>query len=347
MHSHKIIRALSVAGFLAGAVGVAAQQQEVDRSAPFARLSAPAQSVVTLLGTNGGPGGNATRAGVATLVTVNGTGYLFDAGEAVVHQAAKAGNPNISHVFITHLHSDHTAGLFSLMMFRNNLRVYGPPRTTALVDALKTAIAFDTDVRGAERDARAAAPGRAGGAPAGGAGNAGRGGGTNPGRGGGGANAGRAGGPPAPVGLEGMDVVPGVVYRDANVTVEALENSHYGVLQGEAAARHKSYSYRIRTPDRVFVITGDTGWSDALVQFSAGADILFAEMVSPTQLTAGPNTALIDRHLFPYDIGRLASMAKIKMVVPTHLRTNLPEDTAEMRRMCSCQVIMGEDLMTF
>jgi ribonuclease BN (tRNA processing enzyme) len=269
-----------------------------------------ATSTLTLLGTAGGPFGHPTRAGIASLLTVNDTNYLVDAGEAVVHQIARSGAGSISVVFLTHLHNDHTAGLFSLMSLgRGNLTIFGPPRTSAFVNALNEALAFNAEIRDAELIQ-----------------------GTN-------ANV-------APRQIAGKDIVSGVVYMDQNVTVEAIENTHFHIT-GSPANRNKSYSFKVRTPDRVFVFTGDTGWSDELVRFAAGADVLLSEMVSPTELGPNPNYHMTDEHLSPTQVGRLAAAAKVKMVIASHVRPSLAGDLAEIRRQFSGAAVIGEDLMKF
>jgi ribonuclease BN (tRNA processing enzyme) len=234
---------------------------------------------------------------------------MIDAGEAVVFQLARAGQSNPAHVFLTHLHNDHTAGLFSLATFGRGITVYGPPRTSAFVSAIAAAIAFNTEIRTAE----------------------------NPGRGGGGP------------GFTGQDVQPGVVYKDQNVLVEAIENTHFHITS-EPASRNKSYSYKVRTPDRVFVFTGDTGWSDPLVKFASGADVLVSEMISSADWAAVTDANRFhthEEHLSPTMVGKLAGGAKVKLVIVTHTRPRLPEDMAEIRRQCGCVAVMGEDLMRF
>ena len=72
---------------------------------------------VVLLGT-GTPGAEPDRSGPATAVVVDETAYLIDFGPGVVRQAAAAAAagvtalrpPNLRIGFLTHLHSDHTAG---------------------------------------------------------------------------------------------------------------------------------------------------------------------------------------------------------------------------------------------
>src|SRR5512134_2890972 len=94
---------------------------------------------IVLLGT-GTPSPDPDRSGPATAIVVNGTPYLIDFGPGVVRRIAAAsqqGVPgltvvNVRVVFVTHLHSDHTAGYADLILTpwsvgrSHALEVYGP-----------------------------------------------------------------------------------------------------------------------------------------------------------------------------------------------------------------------------
>jgi ribonuclease BN (tRNA processing enzyme) len=62
--------------------------------------------------------------------------------------------------------------------------------------------------------------------------------------------------------------------------VTAIENTHFSFHKGEAAGKHKSYSYRFETPDRVIVFTGDTGPCAAVTALAKDAEILVTETSS-------------------------------------------------------------------
>jgi ribonuclease BN (tRNA processing enzyme) len=123
-------------------------------------VPAAAQTRVVLLGT-GNPNANPDRSGPAVAVVVGGRAYLVDAGPGVVRRAAAAerrgvaelAQRNLTRVFITHLHSDHTLGLPDLIftpwvLERDRpLEVYGPPGVTAMVSHLMAAYAEDVRVR--------------------------------------------------------------------------------------------------------------------------------------------------------------------------------------------------------
>jgi ribonuclease BN (tRNA processing enzyme) len=78
------------------------------------------------------------------------------------------------------------------------------------------------------------------------------------------------------------DVLPGLVFRDRNVKVIAVENPHFYFPVGSPPyGKYKSYSYRFETADRVIVFMGDTGPSDAVMELAKGADILSPKGLPP------------------------------------------------------------------
>ncbi len=115
---------------------------------------------VVLLGT-GTPNAEPERSGSAVAVIVNGTPYLVDAGPGIVRRAnaaAAAGvsslSPsNLQHLFLTHLHSDHTVGLpdviFTPWVLERAvpLQLYGPSGSQLMVEHLLAAYERDISVR--------------------------------------------------------------------------------------------------------------------------------------------------------------------------------------------------------
>jgi ribonuclease BN (tRNA processing enzyme) len=115
---------------------------------------------VVMLGT-GTPNADPERSGPSVAIVVNGRAYLVDCGPGVVRRAAAAQRNGIAAlapeklgiVFITHLHSDHTAGLPDLMLTpwvldrREPLEVYGPAGVRSMTDHLLAAYSEDIRVR--------------------------------------------------------------------------------------------------------------------------------------------------------------------------------------------------------
>jgi ribonuclease BN (tRNA processing enzyme) len=288
------------------------------------------------LGTLGGPNPRAHQAQSSNLLIVNGTMYLIDAGDGVARRLAKAGIqiPELGTIFLTHLHDDHTAGLGTLMSIAwdqsrtKPINVYGPPRTEELVRAAAQYFSISAEIRIAD------------------------------------------GGRTTPIAqvFSGHDVGTGMVYEDANIKVRAVENSHFAFHKGPDAGKHKSYSYRFETPDRVVVFTGDTGPSDSVTELATGADLLVTEtssfqdrmdtMIKTGQwqvMTASERTGMQQQatkgHLTTEIIGKMAARANVKTVVLSHQTYKADGDytgrAGEVSKHFSGQVLIAKDLMEF
>jgi ribonuclease BN (tRNA processing enzyme) len=294
---------------------------------------------LTILGTKSGPVPVVGRAQTAEVLTVNGTHYLIDAGDGVVRRLTRAGLliRDIGTVFITHAHSDHTGGLPSLLQtsYDENRKapteIYGPPGTDVLVDAIKSYLAVNTDIRMSD--------------------------GTRVVR-------------PEDI-IHAHVLGTGAVFRDRNVSVEAVENTHFHFAPASPAyGRYKSYSYRFATKDRTIVFTGDTGPSDAVTALAKGADLLVAEVLDPEEardlrvksgdwalMSPAQQDAFMhhmrDEHLTPEEVGDMATRAGVKAVVLTHILTGPdPKEDYErfaerVKRTFPGPVTVAKDLMQF
>ena len=123
-------------------------------------LSAESAKVI-ILG-SGTPIPDPSASGPCVAVVINGQAYLFDAGPGVVRQAQAAAEKfgisaldatNLTRLFVTHLHSDHTLGYPDLILTpwdvgrRRPLEVYGPRGMAAMTAHLKQAYAEDIQIR--------------------------------------------------------------------------------------------------------------------------------------------------------------------------------------------------------
>lgn len=126
-----------------------------------AAASGAEEAKVILLGT-GTPIPDPSSSGPSVAVVANGQAYLFDAGPGVVRRAQAAAEKfrvaaldavNLTRLFFTHLHSDHTLGYPDVMLTpwvvgrQQPLEVFGPIGTEAMTDNLKKAYAADFKVR--------------------------------------------------------------------------------------------------------------------------------------------------------------------------------------------------------
>lgn len=142
-------------GFVAGAIGLlgscpALRAQGVEPASP----ARPTRLI--LLGTKGGPPfSRSGRTNSATLILINDTPYLIDCGHGVSRQliSAGVGLGRMRHIFITHLHSDHTLE-YGPLLYNAWLRprppkidVHGPRGLAAMTDAFMAYQGYDIGTR--------------------------------------------------------------------------------------------------------------------------------------------------------------------------------------------------------
>ena len=116
---------------------------------------------VVLLGT-GTPVPDPDRSGPATAIVVDDNAYLVDFGPGVIRRAESAalsrrmpavGPGNLKVAFVTHLHSDHTAGYSDLIFTgwtsgrKVPLEVYGPSGLQSMTEHLLQAYRVDIETR--------------------------------------------------------------------------------------------------------------------------------------------------------------------------------------------------------
>jgi ribonuclease Z len=129
----------------------------------YAEFESSELTRVVMLGT-GTPNPDPERSGPAVAIVVNGTPYLVDFGPGVVRRAA-AMSPsyggsmpaleikNLKVAFLTHLHSDHSAGLSDLILTPwvlergQPLELYGPEGIEEMAAHVLEAYRADIDYR--------------------------------------------------------------------------------------------------------------------------------------------------------------------------------------------------------
>lgn len=280
-HSQNLRRALRGLALLAMTAGWYVSSQ-----------AAPEPTRVVLLGT-GNPPADPDRSGPATAIVVNGTPYLVDFGAGIVRRAREAEvdkgiaalNPlNLRVVFATHLHSDHTVGYPDLMLTPwvlgrpVPLEVYGPRGIKDMSDHVLEAYRADFDTRMKDRALypRAVPEGHA---------------------------------------VNAHDVRPGLVYKDANVTVTAFATTH----------AMESYGYRFDTADRSIVISGDTAPTQSTIDACHGCDVLVHEVLTLDWLARRPDFReyAARHHTTTAQLSELATKAKPRLLILYHASLSL------------------------
>lgn len=269
------------------AVILVAKTATAQQAASQAPKPAAGRTKVVLLGT-GTPVPDPDRSGPATAIVVGDSAYLVDFGPGVVRRAEAAvltrgvaalepGNLKVA--FATHLHSDHTAGYSDLILTgwtsgrQTPLEVYGPAGLQSMTEHILQAYRIDIETRiNPEGNQRAIADGWK---------------------------------------VNAHEIKPGVIYKDANVTVTAFATKH----------AMESYGYRFDTPDRSIVISGDTNPAEETIKACNGCDVLVheAQMLElygkmPERL----HSFVTKYHTTTEQLAALATKAKPQLLVVYH-----------------------------
>lgn len=278
-----------------------------------------ADTKLLILG-SGTPNPDPERSASAYAIVTNGKSYLVDFGPGVIRRAS-AFSPswggefesmeiqNLNYAFLTHLHSDHSAGLADLILSpwvlerEEPLNLFGPRGLKRMADKITDAYQIDIDYRinGSQ-----------------------------------------------PSNLEGYktkvtEIAEGIIYEDKYIAVEAFENNH-GDFKN-------SFGFVFTTKDKKIVISGDTAYSQKVIEKSKEADILVHEVYSEKGFKEKTKDWQIyhkAHHTSAPDVGKIASMSKPKKLVLSHILFwgNSKESIVEeVKSNFDGEVIIAEDLM--
>ena len=269
---------------------------------------------VTLLGT-GYPQPRMDRFGPSTLVEAGSEKFLFDCGRGAAQRLAQinVSFADVSALFLTHLHSDHTVGIPDLWLTgwvqgrKVPFRVWGPTGTQQMMSHLERAYEFDIHIR---RDVDEKLPAQG-------------------------------------VVVVAKDIDQGVVYRSREVKITAFIVDHGPVKP--------ALGYRIDYAGHSVVLSGDTRFSENLIRFSEGTDVLVHEVIDPDAFriqnpSFSPERVriVVAHHTTPEQAGTVFARVKPKLAVYSHV---VPGDTPSLipltRKTYSGPLEVGEDLMSF
>jgi len=146
------------------------------------------------------------------------------------------------------------------------------------------------------------------------------------------------------------EIEPGVVYDSAGVKITAIP-----VLHGDWK---EAYGYRIDTPDRTVVISGDTRPCGALVEAAKGVDVLVhevyaSEYLKPENRPGGEYWPQYckEYHTSDVELGKVANEAQPKLLILTHIIRFGAKDSVLLNGIrkggYTGKVSVGKDLDTF
>ena len=255
-----------------------------------AKRRKPSGTFVVMLGT-GMPRPDPTCFGPATAVVYDGRAFLFDAGAGVMRRMAAAGlsirGPEA--VFITHLHSDHTLGYPDLILTTWVMGRRTPLQAHGPVGLKK----MTRHILAAwDEDIHVRIEGLE--------------------------QQTTTGYKVAAHEFDVSDASGGVVYEKDGVRITAIPVIH--------GCWKQAYGFRIDTPDRSIVISGDTVPTNTILEASRGVDVLVHEVypqsqVAPEMRIGGKTwpSYMREFHTSDIELGLLAAEAKPKLLVLHHI----------------------------
>jgi ribonuclease Z len=253
MKLNGFVRVVSVLVFAMGiAFAYAFAEERDDRSGPVQVAQAERNKIlkVTLLGTGGGPSAGLVPGSVAitmntmTLVEAGEDGFLFDAGRGVTLRLGQLGRPAFAktkRLYLTHLHSDHVTGVPELFLTGRSM---GREVPLQVFGPKGTASMIFHLEKAYEYDLTY-----------------------------------RSSSIPRSK-IFGTDITEGVVLDQNGVKITAFKVPHYPALEPpEKRKNFPALGYRVDYAGRSVVISGDTMFSENLIKFSQGADVLIHEVI--------------------------------------------------------------------
>jgi ribonuclease BN (tRNA processing enzyme) len=249
--------------------------------------------MVTILG-SGTCVPSLVRSACAVMMTVGRARLLFDSGPGTMRRLLESGTTifDITHIFYSHFHPDHTAELVPFLFATKypNMSQRQIPLTVAGGWGFLDFVAGLKSVYG-----------------------------------------------------KGIELAPGLlkIVEFDNKARDFKQFNDFSVQSAPVQHNPESVAYRVTgAAGHSVVYSGDTDYSENLIDLASGADLLICESALPDRLR-------VKGHLTPSAAGKIATLARVKQLVLTHF---YPEcDQVDMIRECrqtyAGPVVLAEDLM--
>jgi ribonuclease Z len=141
------------------------------------------------------------------------------------------------------------------------------------------------------------------------------------------------------------EIEEGVVYEKNGVKVIAFKVDH-GIIK-------PAFGYRIEYKGHSVVLSGDTRYSENLIKYARGTDLLIHEVViAPDTLSeSDPRYHIVALHTTPEQAAKVFNEVKPKLAAYSHIAKPYGNTDQEILKRTkssySGPLIMGEDLMIF
>lgn len=284
------------------------------------------ETKIVMLGT-AVPAVNASRAGQGILVSVDKELFLFDAGPGALKNLAalkgayflppvdsftfngETAYTKLNKLFITHLDSDHVLGLPEIML---RPWVLGRKQALEVVGPKGTTNMVNHILEAYKDDIDHRLNGS------------------------------------QPANAEGYKANVkeisgnGIVYQSDKVTIKAFKVKH-GSWDSKM-----TFGYRIETPDKTIVLSGDTRKEDANLPHYKNADVLIHEVMSEEAVKKMPKNwqnYMYDAHTSTRQLAEIANQVKPKLLILNHVITSSDEIVnQEMQKYYKGEYKIASDL---
>ena len=287
-------------------------------TAPHAATAQSSRTQVIVLG-SGTPIPDPERSGPAVAVVVDSVAYLFDAGTGIVRRAAAAARAGV-----TALQPTRLGILFLTHLHSDHTMGLNDVLFTPWIQGRKTRLELHGPT-GTRHLLRSIVDGNREDIAV---------------------RLGSSGGPaPDAYNANVHEIREGTVFTDSRVTIRAFAVPH-------SAWKH-AFGYRIQTPDKVIVISGDARANPAIARECNGCDILVHEVYSDSGFTTIPDARKpyhAQAHTSATQLGDIATAARPGLLVLYHQLWFGASDAtllSEVRARFGGRVVSAKDLDRF
>jgi ribonuclease Z len=150
---------------------------------------------------------------------------------------------------------------------------------------------------------------------------------------------------PRGVAVQAKDIEQGIVYQSGGVKVTAFSVDH--------ALVKPAFGYRVDYGAHSVTLSGDTRYSENLIRYAKGTDVLIHEVLDPEAYNAFVNSynaeqkaRVIGHHTMPEEAGRVFTQVAPKLAVYSHIvPPEVPDVVPHTRKTYAGPLEVGEDLM--
>ena len=141
------------------------------------------------------------------------------------------------------------------------------------------------------------------------------------------------------------EIKQGVVYEKNGVKVIAFLVDHYPVVP--------AFGYRVEYKGHSVVLSGDTRYSENLVTYAKGADLLIHEVaIAPDTLSkSDPRYHILAHHITPELAAKIFNQVRPKLAAYSHIVNIYAQKEEDILKRTQAtyagQLILGKDLMSF